>query len=68
MEVNFMLTLFVPLNTVQIELSTSTLSPNEYGNGGPFEIAETTADFKKSMSLSVTGLRATRRDPVRMCA
>jgi hypothetical protein len=50
-----MLTRFVPLNRVQMELSTSTLSPNEYGNGGPLEIAEATADFRKSMSPSFMG-------------
>jgi len=34
-----------------MEGSRSTLSPNVYGNGGPFAIAEATADFRKSMTL-----------------
>lgn len=43
-------TRLVPLYSVQIDSSTSTLSPNVYGNGGPWDMAEATADFRKSMS------------------
>lgn len=46
-------TLLVPLCSVQIDSSMSTLSPNEYGKGGPFAMAEATADFKKSMPSQV---------------
>jgi hypothetical protein len=35
-------------------VSTSTRSPNEYGNGGPFDIAEATADLKNSMATKGT--------------
>jgi len=42
-------TRFVPLCNAHIELSTSTRSPNEYGKGGPLEIADATADLRKSI-------------------
>jgi hypothetical protein len=42
-------TRFVPLCNVQIEASMSTRSPKLYPNAGPFEIAEATADLRKSM-------------------
>ena len=29
----------------------STLSPNEYGNGGPVAIADATADLRKSIEM-----------------
>lgn len=35
-----------------MEWSTSTRSPKLYGKGGPPEIAEATADFKKSIDYS----------------
>ena len=46
-------TLFVPLYSAHIELSTSTRSPNVYGNGGPLEMADATADLRKSMVTSL---------------
>jgi len=42
-------TRFVPLCNAHIELSTSTRSPNEYGKGGPLEMADATADLRKSI-------------------
>lgn len=42
-------TRFVPLLRVHIDSSMSTLSPNEYGNGGPPAIADATADLRKSI-------------------
>ena len=35
-------------------VSTSTWSPNVYGNGGPFDMAEATADLKNSMVAGKT--------------
>lgn len=43
-------TRFVPLCRVHMDWSTSTMSPNEYGNAGPLAIADATADFRKSMA------------------
>ena len=43
-------TFFVPLLKVHIDSSTSTLSPKEYGKGGPLAMADATADFRKSMT------------------
>lgn len=43
-------TRLVPLYRVHMDWSTSTTSPNEYGNAGPFAIADATADFRKSMA------------------
>lgn len=40
----------MPLYKVQIDWSRSSLSPKVYGNGGPFEIADATADLRKSMA------------------
>lgn len=37
-----------------MELSMSTRSPKEYGKAGPFEIADATADFKKSIAVNVS--------------
>ena len=45
-----LLTRFVPLFNTHILVSISTRSPKVYGNGGPFEIADATADLKNSMS------------------
>ena len=42
-------TRFVPLLRTQMLVSTSTRSPKVYGKGGPFDIAEATADLKNSM-------------------
>lgn len=42
-------TRFVPLLSVHTDSSMSTLSPNEYGNGGPVAIADATADLRKSI-------------------
>ena len=39
----------MPLYSVQMDWSRSSLSPKVYGNGGPFEIADATADLRKSM-------------------
>ena len=46
-------TLFVPLCIDHIDCSRSILSPKEYGNGGPLDIAEATADLRKSIELAV---------------
>lgn len=43
-------TRLVPLCRVHMDWSTSTTSPNEYGNAGPLAIADATADFRKSMA------------------
>ena len=42
-------TRFVPLYKLQIDWSVDTLSPHLYGNGGSFEIADATADLRKSI-------------------
>lgn len=44
-------TLFVPLCSAQIDWSMSTLSPNEYPKEGPLEMADATADLRKSMMV-----------------
>ena len=44
-----MRTRFVPLYKAHMELSTSTFSPNVYGNGGPLDMADATADLRKSI-------------------
>jgi hypothetical protein len=46
-------TLLVPLWSVQMDWSMSTLSPNEYGKAGPLEMADATADLRKSMSAQL---------------
>lgn len=45
-------TRLVPLCRVHMDWSTSTTSPKEYGNAGPFAIADATADFRKSMAAT----------------
>lgn len=45
-------TLLVPLYRVQIDSSISTLSPNEYGKGGPLAMADATADLRKSILVA----------------
>ena len=35
-----------------MDCSRSIFSPKVYGNGGPFEIADATADFRNSILLS----------------
>ena len=40
----------MPLCKAQIDWSTVNRSPNLYGNGGSLEIAEATADFRKSIA------------------
>lgn len=42
-------TRFVPLYKVQIESSISTRSPKVYPNAGPLDMADATADLRKSM-------------------
>lgn len=42
-------TLLVPLCKVQIDWSTSTMSPKEYPKAGPLVMAEATADLRKSI-------------------
>ncbi len=44
-------------------VSTSTRSPKVYGNGGPFDIAEATADLKNSM---VGGYRVSQSEEQEM--
>lgn len=46
------LTLLVPLYSVQIDSSISTLSPKLYGKGGPCAMAEATADLRKFIPMS----------------
>jgi hypothetical protein len=46
-------TRFVPLYKVQMDSSMSTRSPKVYPNAGPLEMADATADLRKSMA-SVT--------------
>ena len=48
-------TLLVPSCSDHIDCSRSSLSPKEYGNGGPLDIAEATADLRKSIELAVIG-------------
>jgi hypothetical protein len=54
------LTRLVPLQRVQMEGSRSVLSPKEYGKGGPFAMADATADLRKSIASGSNRARATR--------
>jgi len=54
----------VPLCKAQIDWSTVNLSPNLYGKGGSLDIAEATADLRKSMVRKSESLNPQTRSQV----